>query len=224
MKQSRGRKQLGLKNISSCCSSKLFEKTRIQRLAVCRLQEPVAAVSFLYPVGFWSHHFVPGLILPRTGQRLSKRPSNNSLIHFYKRCVSMALSFSIDHIIYSGSKKVHWTNKQKIIGTGKHFKLLLFKIIWEDSHSKTSCLQEEVWPVVAVSFLYPDGFWPHHLVSGLMLPRTCHRLSKRPSNNSLIHFYKRCVSMALRLSIDHSIYSGSKKIHWIDEKCLRRWQ
>ena len=113
--------------------------------------------------------------------------------------------------------------KQKIMGTGKYFKLLLFKIIWEDSHSKTSCLQEVVWPVVAVSFLYPDGFWPHHLVSGLMPPRTGHRLSKRPSNNSLIHFYKRCVSMALRLSIDHSIYSGSKKIHWTDEKCLREW-
>ena len=29
-------------------------------------------------------------------------------------------------------------------------------------------------------------------------------LSKRPSNNSLIHFYKRCVSMALRFSIDQS--------------------
>ena len=112
--------------------------------------------------------------------------------------------------------------KQKIIGPGKYFKLLLFKIIWEDSHSKTSCLQEVVWPVVAVSFLYPDGFWPHHLVSGLMLPRTGHRLSKRPSNNSLIHFYKRCVSMALSLSIDHPIYSGSKKIHWTNEKCFKK--
>ena len=124
MKQSRGRKELGLKIISSCCSSKIFEKTRIQRLAVCRLQEPVAAVSFLYPDGFWSHHFVPGLILPRTGHRLSKRPSNNSLIHFYKRCVSMALSFSIVHTIYSGSKKVHWTDETENNWNWKMFQVV----------------------------------------------------------------------------------------------------
>ena len=41
--------------------------------------------------GFWFHHLVDGFILLRTGPELSKRPSNNSLIHFYKRCVSVRL-------------------------------------------------------------------------------------------------------------------------------------
>ena len=44
---------------------------------------------------FRSHHLVSILILSRIELQLSKRPSNNSLIHFYKRCVSMALSPTI---------------------------------------------------------------------------------------------------------------------------------
>ena len=107
---------------------------------------------------------------------------------------------------------------KKVIGAEKNIsRCHSSEINSGDSHAKIGCL-EDVWPVGAVSFLLPHGFWSHHLVSGLILPRTGLPLSKRPSNNSLIHFYKRCVSMALRFSIDQSY------LFRIKEGPLKSWE
>ena len=70
-------------------------------------------------------------MLLRTGPDLSKRPSNNSLIHFYKRCVSMALNSQLTSLIYSGSMKVllirEKPKNRKAVGCGMVFSSLVYK-------------------------------------------------------------------------------------------------
>ena len=102
---------------------------------------------------------------------LSKRPSKYSLIHFYKRCVSHTRLASPSNIAFCRSNDAPLKTGQTTDNTDllEVNKLLLNYLL--DPVQRTY-----FWLKKGLSGTYPS------------------KLSKRPSINSLIHFYKRCVS------------------------------
>ena len=138
-------------------------------------------------------------------QSLSIRPSNNCLIHFYKRCVSMLTHGSASffrandcplkhvHLVWT----VGWVKVKEIISQTSEWFLHLVcglnRLFWLKK-------KKLLW---ICPFLYHP-----YLQTGIT------GLSKRPSNNSLIHFYKRCVSP---LSKPQILSSGQMTAYWEDE-------
>ena len=80
--------------------------------------------------GFWSHHLVDGFILLRTGPELSKRPSNNSLIHFYKRCVSVRLGTLSQSFIQDQRRSTKLAFKDWLSGRGVTCWCSFFSLTW----------------------------------------------------------------------------------------------
>ena len=129
-----------------------------------------------------------------------KRPSKKSLIHFYKRCVSVPMLISYVFRVCNApftSVPSPCHVECLLVWCWRHGFIASFTTVFNPCHAE--CLSKWCW---------------------------CHgTCPKRPSSNSLIHFYKRCVSVYMLTPIvfrgsNAPITSAPSPCH---VECLSEW-